>query len=61
MDIYKAKVTDTGERLKVYKLANNNWYDYDAMEQDKAPTAVKAGKKMFSAGELQLNKKPIKS
>lgn len=61
MDIYKAKVLATNERLKVYKLANGNWYDYDGMEQDKPPTAVKADKKEFSAKELQLNKKPIKN
>ena len=60
MDIYKAKVLATGERLKVYELANGNWYDFDGMEQDKAPTAVKARKKEFNSNELQLNKKSIK-
>ena len=61
MDIYKAKIKETGERLKVYELANGNWYDYDNQEQDKPPTAVKANKKEFRPGELQLNKKPFKS
>ena len=60
MDIYKAKVIDTSERLKVYRLANGNWYDYDNQEQDKPPIAVNAGKKEFLPDELQLNKKPIK-
>ena len=61
MEIYKAKVIDTGERLKVYKLANGNWYDYDNMDKDAPPSAVKANKKEFSAEELQLNKRPFKN
>ena len=61
MDIYKARVIATAERLKVYRLANGNWYDYDNQEQDKPPVAVKANKKEFSSDELQLNKKPVKN
>lgn len=61
MDIYKAKVIATKEILKVYKLANGNWYDYDNQQQDKPPVAVKANKKEFSPDELQLNKKPFKN
>lgn len=60
MDIYKAKVLATNEHIKVYKLANGNWYDHENMEQDKPPSAVKADKKEFKTSELQLNKKPIK-
>ena len=61
MDIYKAKVLATGEKLIVYKLANSNWYDYENQEQDKLPVAVKANKKEFTPDELELNKRPIKS
>ena len=61
MDIYKAKVLATGERLKVYELANGNWYDYENQEQDKLPVAVKANKKEFTPNELELNKRPIKN
>ncbi len=61
MEIYKAKVLDTNERLTVYKLANGNYYDYEAMEHELPPSAVKANKKEFRANELQLNKKPIKN
>jgi len=61
MEIYKAKVLATAERLTVYKLANGNWYDYENQGQDKPPTAVRADKKEFRTDELQLNKKPVKS
>lgn len=61
MDIYKAKVLATSERIKVYELANGNWYDYEHQEQDKPPIAVKANKKEFSPDELQVNKKPVKN
>ena len=60
MEIYKAKVTATNERLTVYKTSSGYWYDYENMATDKPPSAVKAGKKMFSADELELNKKPIR-
>lgn len=60
MDIYKAKVLATNERIKVYELANGNWYDHDNMEQDLPPAATLANKKEFETGELQLNKNPIK-
>ena len=61
MDIYKAKVLATGEKLTVYKLANGSWYDHENMEQDAPPAAPKANKKEFRPNELQLNKRPFKS
>ena len=61
MDIYKAKVIETSERIKVYKLANGNWYDHDNQRQDLPPAAPKAGKKEFTPDELELNKRPFKN
>lgn len=61
MDIYKAKVIATNETLKVYKLANGGYYDYENQEEEDPPAAKKAGKKEFRPEELAVNKKPIKN
>lgn len=61
MDIYKAKVIATAERLKVYKTANGTWYDYDNQDEKQPPSAPKAGKKEFQPEELEVNKHPFKN
>lgn len=51
-----ATIKATGEKIKVYRLENYNWYDYDAINDSINPTAPKAGKKEFEKKELIFNR-----
>ena len=52
--LFKAVVKETGEKLKVYKLHNSNYYDFDNMGADMPPKALKANKKEFTKDELRI-------
>lgn len=48
----RAIVKATSENVNVYLLKNGNYHDADAMGNNEAPTAKKAGKKEFTKDEL---------
>lgn len=52
MATFQATIKATGETIRVYKLHDQDFYDYDNMGEDKPPAASKAGKKKFSKEEL---------
>ena len=49
---YQATIKSTGERIRVYKLRDGNYADYDNMGMDQPPKAMKANKKVFTESEL---------
>jgi len=52
----KAIVKATSETLKVYRLKNGNYYDFENMGENMPPSAKKAGKKEFKPDELIMQR-----
>ena len=55
MKTYNATIKSTGEIIKVYKLKNGNYHDYENMGYSEPPKAHKAGKKEFTPSELTIS------
>ena len=47
-----ATIKATGERIRLYKLNNGNYYDFDNMGANQPPSAPKANKKEFTKDKL---------
>ncbi|MFA5349052.1 MAG: hypothetical protein WC309_01620 [Candidatus Paceibacterota bacterium] len=50
----KATIIATGETIEVYRLSNGNYYDANAISNNKQPSAKKANKKEFAKSELSF-------